>query len=100
MNPESPSLDVLDGHRAEKVCLALGDVIGVVGDVQWQKNRTAESSDAKEEPSHHSEEAEKGNGVQSDLFEEFGLFGVNHGGYPREEAVVNLNKVRALVERE
>lgn len=63
----------MNGKDAKGVPLLLRDKFRVEDDVDGNKDCTAKNRDGKEDPAHHTEEAEKRNGIKTQLVEEDGL---------------------------
>lgn len=72
----------MDGEDAKGVPLFLRDKFRIVGDIDRYKNGAAKDRDGEEDPAHHTEEAEKCDGIETKLVEEGGLLDMDEGGDP------------------
>lgn len=74
--------DILKGEDTKDISVFLRYKFQVVGDVDGYKDSATKGRDEEEDPAHHPQETEKGDGVETELVEEDRLFGVYEGRYP------------------
>lgn len=90
MSEQPRPRDILDGKDAKGVSVLLLYEFQVEGDVDGYEDAAAKDGDEEEDPTHHTQEAEKGDGIETELVEEHRLLGMDERRYPREKTVVNL----------
>ena len=76
MSPEPDTADIADCEQEEDILGRILGYLGIVVDVDGNKDTTAENGDGSEHPADHSKESEVCDGVWADLLEKLWLFGV------------------------
>jgi len=74
--------EILDGKDAEGVPPLLRDKFSIEGDINGNKDCAAKDGNGEEDPSHHTEETEKCDCIETELVEEDGLLDMDEGGDP------------------
>ena len=72
----------MDGKDAKGVLLLRRDKFRVVSNVDGNKDCAAKDRDGEEDPAHHTKEADKCNGIKTELIEEDRLLDMKEGGDP------------------
>lgn len=72
----------MDGKDAKDISVLLGDKFRIEGDIDGYKDAAAKDRDGEEDPARHSEEAEKCDGIETNLVEEDRLLDMDEGGDP------------------
>lgn len=80
----------MDGKDTKYISVGLRDEFQVEGDVDGYKDGAAKNRDGEEDPAHHTQKAEKGDGIETELVKEHRFLDMDQRRYPREETVVNL----------
>lgn len=86
MDKEDFARQIADGEHTEIVATIRVHIPEVVNDVAGQECGADENGDAQKEVSQHSEEAQVGNRIQAERFNEVIFLGAKDGTEPREEA--------------
>ena len=69
----------MESKDTKGISFILRDELQVVGDVDGYKDGATKDRDGEEDPAHHTQEAEKGDRVETELVEEDRLLDVQEG---------------------